>query len=362
MNRRQFLESIALLGSSALISRFLLACAGSPAQPEADDPAVGPIVVFDAHAHPDQFFSESPSRFDPSASMQSIRAAGILGCSFSAVGDMVSISRGHLSGSEFLATQNQLARVQKLIDTGKLDAVKRPADVMIGRITNPKALLAIEGGDCFQGDIHKLDAFYDSGVRSVCLMHYTINEIGDICTEKPKHNGLTPFGRRFVERMHVLGMLVDVAHAHSLTLKGIAAISSRPIMDSHTNPAPVGDPAEKNDKGIRRMRSWEEMEWVAKTGGIVCTWPLRYSYEGWRRENFNDWAREIVQMKSRLGIEHVALGTDGGGMMPSLIESYRDYRDLPKLAAALKKAGLSSEDIHAYMSGNFIRVFNVCVG
>jgi membrane dipeptidase len=362
MNRRQFLESIALLGSSALISRFLLACAGSPAQPKVDDQTVGAVVVFDAHAHPDQFFSERPPRFDPSASMQSIRAAGILGCSFSAVGDMVSISRGDLSGSEFLATQNQLSRVQKLIDTGKLDAVKRPTDVVISRTANPKALLAIEGGDCLQGDIHELETFYDSGVRSICLMHYTINEIGDISTEKPKHNGLTPFGRRVVERMQDLGMLVDVAHAHSLTLKEIAAISSKPIMDSHTNPAPVGNPAESADKGIRRMRSWEEMEGVAKTGGIVCTWPLRYSYEGWRRENFDDWAREILQMKSRLGIEHVALGTDGGGMMPSLIKSYRDYRDLPKLAAAVKKAGLSGEDINAYMSGNLIRVLNASVG
>jgi membrane dipeptidase len=62
-------------------------------------------------------------------------------------------------------------------------------------------------------------------------VHYTINEIGAICTEKPKCNGLTPFGKRVVERMQDLGMVVDVAHAHSLTLKEIAAISSKPILD-----------------------------------------------------------------------------------------------------------------------------------
>lgn len=48
------------------------------------------------------------------------------------------------------------------------------------------------------------------------------------------------------------------AHAHSLTLKDIAAISSRPIMDSHTSPAPVGNPSESTEKAIRRMRSWKE--------------------------------------------------------------------------------------------------------
>jgi microsomal dipeptidase-like Zn-dependent dipeptidase len=162
--------------------------------------------------------------------------------------------------------------------------------------------------------------------------------------------------------MQELGMIVDVAHAHSLTLKEICDRSSRPIMDSHTNPAPTDNPSESNDKGFRRMRSWEEMECVAKTGGIVCTWPLRYAHGGWRRERFEDWANEILQMKSRLGIGHVALGTDGGGMMPGLIASYRDYRDLKKLAVSMEAVGLSAEDIQAYMSGNFLRVFHACAG
>lgn len=361
MKRRNFLKFLAMLGLGPSASRFLFSCAEPSITLEAAHSATKPLDIFDAHAHPDQFFSERPPRVDQSASMESIRAAGVLGCSFSAVGDLVAISRGHLSGSESVATLNQLARVQKRIDAGQLRVVKKPADVLAGEKTHPRAVLAVEGGDCLQGELGQLDAFYDLGVRSVGLMHYTINDIGDICTEKPKHNRLTPFGKRVVERMQNLGMVVDVAHAHSLTLKEIAAISSKPIMDSHTHPAPVGSSSENNDKGHRRMRSWDEMEGVAKTGGIVCTWPLRYTHEGWRRESFDDWAREIVQMKSRLGIEHVALGTDGGGMLPSLIASYRDYRDLPKLAAAMEKAGLSAGDIQAYMSGNFLRVLHACV-
>jgi microsomal dipeptidase-like Zn-dependent dipeptidase len=49
-------------------------------------------------------------------------------------------------------------------------------------------------------------------------------------------------------------------------------------------------------------------------------------------------------------------------MLPRMIVSYSDYRDLQKLAAAMEETGLSSDDIHAFMSGNFIRVFNACVG
>jgi microsomal dipeptidase-like Zn-dependent dipeptidase len=361
MKRRNFLKYLTMLGLGPFMSRFLLSCAEPPIKTEAAHPATIPLAIFDAHAHPDQFFSDRPPRVDTSASMESIRAASVLGCSFSAVGDLVAMSRGHVSGSESAATRNQLARAQKLIDAGKLSVVTKPTDVMTGKTTTPQAVLAVEGGDCLQGDVGQLHAFYDLGVRSICLMHYTINEIGDIATENPKHNGLTHFGKRVVEKMQAMGMVVDAAHAHSLTLKDIAAISSRPIMDSHTSPAPVGNPSESTEKAIRRMRSWKEMEWVAKTGGVIGTWPLRYTQAGWQRESFADWAKEILQMKSRLGIEHVGLGTDGGGMLPRMIVSYSDYRDLQKLAAAMEETGLSTEDIHAFMSGNFTRVFNACV-
>ena len=52
------------------------------------------------------------------------------------------------------------------------------------------------------------------------------------------------------------------------------------------------------------------LETIAKTEGIVCTWPIGTSAH---RSTFMDWALEILQMKKRLGMEHVGLGTDGGG-------------------------------------------------
>ena len=54
--------------------------------------------------------------------------------------------------------------------------------------------------------------FYDIGVRVLQLMHYRINEIGDIQTEDPRHKGLTAFGRDVVKEMNKLGMVIDVAH------------------------------------------------------------------------------------------------------------------------------------------------------
>ena len=100
------------------------------------------------------------------------------------------------------------------------------------------------------------------------------------------------------------------------------------------------------------------MELVAKTGGVICTWPLAYGRGNFRRSTLLDWAREIVKLKQRLGIEHVGLGTDGGGNLPQKVKGWKSILSLPKLIAAMREAELSQDDIAAFVGGNFIRVLN----
>ena len=44
-------------------------------------------------------------------------------------------------------------------------------------------------------------------------------------------------------------------------------------------------------------------------------------------------------MKKRIGMEHVGLGTDGGGGIPRFIQGYRDIRDLSRLVKAMQDTG-----------------------
>ena len=81
--------------------------------------------------------------------------------------------------------------------------------------------------------------------------------------------GLTPKARKVVERMQEVGVLLDMAHGSALTLKHVGEVSRRPIVDSHTHPCSVPD-----ESRCGRLRTWQEMEVVAKTGGIVFTWPM----------------------------------------------------------------------------------------
>ena len=103
------------------------------------------------------------------------------------------------------------------------------------------------------------------------------------------------------------------------------------------------------------------MEIVAKTGGVVCTWPLADNARS-KRETFRDWAREIGEMKKRIGMEHVGLGTDGGGGLPKFIDGWRDVRDLVHLVGAMQEEGFTRREISAYMGGNFRRVLQKSIG
>jgi membrane dipeptidase len=214
-----------------------------------------------------------------------------------------------------------------------------------------------------EGKPDRLDEFYRLGVRMITLVHYRNNELGDIMrayensNPGPSHNGLTEAGGRVVERMQQLGMVVDVAHAHTTTLKQVAEISSKPFIDSHTSPCAINDPSR-----CGRFRTWNDMELIAKTGGVICTWPLAYRRGAISRMTFLDWAKEILEMKKQLGMEHVGLGTDGGGSLPSLIEGYRDICDLVQLVKAMQEVGFSRDEISAYMGGNFYRVLQSYIG
>jgi len=282
------------------------------------------------------------------------------------VGDRVYLSKGRLPGTEYDNTKIQLDFWKDdIVKSGKVKLVLRASDIPLVSAPGsvPGCILAIEGGDPLAGNPDRVNQFYEYGVRLITLIHYSNNQLGD-CMKNwtgmnpgPKNNGLTPAGRKVIERMQELGMVVDVAHADSLTLKQIGEVTRRPVVDSHSNPCSLAD-----TRQCGRFRTWKDMEVVAKTGGVVCTWTWGMTLGKTRRETFRDWAAEIMEMKRRIGMEHVGLGTDGGGGIPRFIKGYRDIRDLSQLVKAMQEAGFTREEIAAYMGGNTYRVLKACIG
>lgn len=259
------------------------------------------------------------------------------------------------SGNPYGETRTQLQQVRRLAEDGQVHLIAKSSDLksLLASRHTLGALMAIEGADALEGKLQNLGAFHDYGVRLITVVHDRDNEVG--FNQRSDNDGpLTSFGVQLIENMNKLGMVIDVAHSKTGTLKSIAEVSAVPLVDSHTSPFHPGD----ETSGVRRLRTWQEMETIAKTGGIVCTWPFAYSGSKAQRSTLGDWADEIVQMKARLGIDHCGLGTDGGGGLPRTVKGWDSIASLPSLIAAMREAGLTQDDIAAFVGGNFLRILD----
>jgi membrane dipeptidase len=94
--------------------------------------------------------------------------------------------------------------------------------------------LSIEGGHIIENSIEILELFYKLGIRSMTLTHTKNTDWADSSGDKPKHDGLSKFGRQIIKKMDNLGMAIDVSHSSDKTVEDVLEISSMPIMASHS--------------------------------------------------------------------------------------------------------------------------------
>lgn len=96
------------------------------------------------------------------------------------------------------------------------------------------AIMSIESGAPFAGNLDRVDALYNDGVRLCTLTWHGTNELGD--GNKVKNaGGLTEFGMETVRRMNELGMIVDVSHLSDAGFWDVADNAFRPFVASHSN-------------------------------------------------------------------------------------------------------------------------------
>ena len=84
------------------------------------------------------------------------------------------------------------------------------------------AMVGVEGGHMIEDDLSKLEALYNRGARYLTLTHniapsWATSAADETTNPNLPHKGLTDFGKKVVQRMNQLGMLVDVSHAGDQT-------------------------------------------------------------------------------------------------------------------------------------------------
>ncbi len=255
------------------------------------------------------------------------------------------------------------------------------------------ALMGMEGGHMIDDDLRLLRLYASLGVRYLTLTHFKNNNWADSSTDKPAHNGLTPFGKDVVRELNRLGVMVDISHVADKTFYDAVEISRAPVIASHSSCRAI-------DQHPRNMTD-DMLRALAKNGGVVMiNYEVSFLSEEYRvasdkatggvveqlaalskkcggdeacstlesaRVNTAammsgqlpkvSWEKIVEHIDHAVkiaGVDHVGLGSDfDGATMPIGME---DVSKLPKLTEAMLQKGYSEQDILKILGGNILRV------
>jgi membrane dipeptidase len=255
------------------------------------------------------------------------------------------------------------------------------------------ALMGMEGGHMIDDDLRTLRDYAALGVRYLTLTHFKNNNWADSSTDKPAHNGLTPFGRDVVRELNRLGVMVDISHVADKTFYDALEVTKAPVIASHSSCRSISShPRNMTDDMLRA---------VAKNDGVVMiNYEVSFLSEEYRvasEKRSGDVVKQLGDMSKKCGgdeacstlesarinreamdknllpkvgwekiiehidhavkvagADHVGLGSDfDGATMPIGME---DASKLPRITDALLKKGYSEQDVEKILGGNILRV------
>lgn len=210
-----------------------------------------------------------------------------------------------------------------------------------------KALYSVEEGGVIGESEENLDLLFKRGVRSLTLTWNFPNSIGYPNVDfLHSEKGLTPFGKKIVEKMDHLGMVPDVSHLSDKGFQEVAEIISRPFMASHSNARSVHlHPRNLTDKQIVT---------VAEAGGVVGLNFCAYFLDGSTHMTLEALLRHFDHIYQVGGADVLALGSDFDGITDTV--EILGCQGMPLLEAALVKAGYPADVIEKALFKNALRM------
>lgn len=215
----------------------------------------------------------------------------------------------------------------------------------------------LEGAAAVAPDLSNLDFLHAAGVRSIGLTWSRPNEFAHgvpfrYPASPDTGPGLTDAGRALVDACNDRGIVLDLAHLNAAGFFEVAERSTDPLVVSHTGVHAIC-PSTRN-------LTDEQIETVADSGGVIgvslMVENLRPDGEYDRDTPVELVVDHVAHVVDRVGIDHVALGTDFDGA--TIPEPIGDVTGLPKVVAALGDRGFEGEDLQAILRDNWLRVLD----
>lgn len=250
--------------------------------------------------------------------------------------------------------------------------------------------ISMENADPLSSDPELLNTYYRQGLRMLGLVHFMNNDLADSATALPEWKGLSPKGRDLVQRANRLGILLDVSHASDAVFDQMLALSTAPIIASHSSSRAVNPhPRNLDDNRVRQLaakggviqvnaysdyliplkQNPERNKAMAALGArfhnLAALSPEQVKDLYQERDTINErfaqpkadldvFMKHLLHLLDVAGPEHVGIGADwdGGGGLSDL----EDVSQLPVITQRLLDAGYTEQQVENIWSGNLLRV------
>lgn len=259
------------------------------------------------------------------------------------------------------------------------------------------ALIGLENGFGFGGDLSNVEEYYNRGMRYAGFAHMGHSNFADssmarkdLGDAEAEYGGLSELGKGLLSELNRLGVMADVSHASKASTLDTARLSTAPIIASHSGARAVYD-------HFRNLTD-EELIAIKNTGGVVQVVGFdtylaeppaekvaakkalaeKYNYsratraslspetiaafriemkaldETWPRAGIDALVAHIDHVVKTIGIDHVGISSDfdgGGG-----IKGWMNASETPNVTSALIAHGYSVGDIKKLWGENLLRV------
>ncbi len=218
------------------------------------------------------------------------------------------------------------------------------------------AVLHFEGAEAIDPALDALYVFYEAGLRSLGIVWSRPNAFGHGVPFRFPHSpdtgpGLTDAGRELVRACNSLGIMLDLAHLNERGFWDVARLSDAPLVATHTA-AHALCPSARNVTD-------EQLDAIGESDGVVgvnfYVGDLRTDGRCDADTPLTEIVRHIDYIAGRIGIDHVAFGSDfDGATMP---RELGDVTGLPRLIATLRAHGYDDAALRKITHENWTRVF-----
>jgi membrane dipeptidase len=248
-------------------------------------------------------------------------------------------------------------RLLALERAGLMRVARTPGDLDAARSDGgpPVAVLHLEGAEAIDPGLEALELWHAAGLRSLGPVWSRPNAFGHgvpfVSPSSPDTGpGLTEAGVALARRCAELGILVDVSHLNEAGFWDLARLELGPVVASHSAAHALCHTS--------RNLTDDQLDAIGASDGlvgIVFACPFL-------REDFADdadtpvelIARHAAYVAERIGVEHVALGSDfDGATIPA---GLGDVAGMPRVLDALAGAGITGAALEAVAWGNWRRV------